>query len=180
MAKKITKVTTKTGDDGSTGMGDGSRVSKGNIIIQVIGELDELNSWLGLISSYKELKEYKGFLQNIQSLIFVISADLTTKSKTSFDKKHIERLEIETNKLNDSLPLLENFILPGGSKESSCIHIARTVCRRVERSLVRVSESEKIDSYLLIFINRLSDFLFTLARRINLDLGEEEFLWKKV
>jgi len=179
MAKKITKVTTKTGDDGSTGMGDGSRVSKGNFIIQVIGELDELNSWLGLISSSKALKDYKSFLQNIQSLIFVISADLTTKSKTSFDKKHIEKLENETNKLNDNLPLLANFILPGGSKESSCIHIARTVCRKVERSLVRVSESEEIDSYLLIFINRLSDFLFTLARRINLDLGEEEFLWKK-
>ncbi len=102
---------------------------------------------------------------------------MTTKSKIPLNKIHLHKLETETEKLHIGLPDLEHFILPGGSKRSSVIHIARTVCRRGERSLIDANTSEKIEKSCLIYINRLSDFLFVLARRMNLDSGIEEVLW---
>jgi len=177
MAKRITKVTTKKGDDGTTGMADGTRVTKSNLLIKAIGELDELNSWIGLLCSLDEIKENKKFLQKIQNRLFDIGGILTTKSEIPLEKNHLIKLETETDKLNNNLPSLENFILPGGNKESSLVHITRTVCRRAERSLIDANESEKIEKSCLIYINRLSDFLFVLARRINLDSGTEELLW---
>ena len=177
MAKRITKVTTKRGDDGTTGMGDGTRVTKSNLLIKAIGDLDELNSWIGLLCSLEGLKENKEYLQNIQNRLFDIGGILTTKSKIPLNKIHLHKLETETEKLNTGLPDLENFILPGGSKRASVIHIARTVCRRSERSLIDASTSEKMEKSCLIYINRLSDFLFVLARRMNLDSGIEEVLW---
>jgi len=177
MAKRITKVITKKGDDGTTGMGDGTRVTKSNLLIKAVGDLDELNSWLGLLCSLKGLKENKEYLQNIQNRLFDIGGILTTKSKIPLNPEHLNKLEAEADKLNTGLPDLENFILPGGSKRSSVIHIARTVCRRAERSLIDANASEKIEKSCLIYINRLSDFLFVLARRMNLDSGKEEVLW---
>ena len=104
---------------------------------------------------------------------------LTTKSEVPLQKKHLLTLEKKTDSLNHKLPDLDNFILPGGSKGSSFTHIVRTVCRRAERSLATAKESEKIEESCLIYINRLSDFLFVLARRVNLDSGNEELLWKQ-
>jgi len=179
MAKRITKVTTKSGDDGSTGMADGTRVQKSNLLVKAIGGLDELNSWLGLLCSLDELNEHKEYLQDIQNHLFDIGGILTTKSEVPLEKQYLLNLEKKTNNLNEKLPDLDNFILPGASKESSFIHIARTVCRRVERSLTEAGGSEKIEQSCLIYINRLSDFLFVLARRVNLDSGNEELLWKQ-
>ena len=179
MTKRITKVTTKRGDDGSTGMADGTRVQKSNLLVRAIGELDELNSWLGLLSSQDELSQHKEYLQNIQNRLFDIGGILTTKSEVPLEKKYLLNLEKETNNLNHKLPDLDNFILPGGSEESSFIHIARTVCRRAERSLIEANGSQKIEKSCLIYINRLSDFLFVLARKVNLDSGNEELLWKQ-
>ena len=177
MAKRITKVTTKKGDDGTTGMGDGTRVTKSNLLIKAIGDLDELNSWIGLLCSLEGLKENKEYLQNIQNRLFDIGGILTTKSKIPLNKEHLNELETETYNLNTDLPDLENFILPGGSKSSSVIHITRTICRRAERSLLDANASEKVEKSCLIYINRLSDFLFVLARKMNLDSGLEEVLW---
>ena len=177
MAKRITKVTTKRGDDGTTGMGDGTRVTKSNLLIKAIGDLDELNSWIGLLCSLEELKGNKECLQNIQNRLFDIGGILTNKLKIPLNKEHLNKLEAETYKLNSDLPELENFILPGGNKGSSVTHIARTVCRRAERSLIDANEHEKMEKSCLIYINRLSDFLFVLARRVNLDSGLEELLW---
>ena len=177
MVRRITKVTTKKGDDGTTGMGDGTRVTKSNLLIKAIGDLDELNSWIGLLCSQEELKGNKDSLQNIQNRLFDIGGILSTKSKNPLNKEHLKKMEVETDKLNNNLPLLENFILPGGSKGSSVIHIARTVCRRAERSLMDANESEKIEKSCLIYINRLSDFLFVLARRISIDSGIEDLIW---
>ena len=115
--------------------------------------------------------------QNIQNRLFDIGGILTTKSKIPLNQEHLNKLEAEANKLNTGLPDLDNFILPGGSKGSSVIHIARTACRRAERSLIDANASEKIEKSCLIYINRLSDFLFVLARRVNLDSGKEEVLW---
>ena len=179
MAKRITKVTTKRGDDGSTGMADGTRVQKSNLVVKAIGELDELNSWVGLLSSLDELKEHKDYLQNIQNRLFDIGGILTTKSKVPLKKQHLLTLEKETDNLNQKLPDLDNFILPGGSKGSSFIHITRTVWRRTERSLIEAKGSEKIEQSCLVYINRLSDFLFVLARKVNLGSGNEELLWKQ-
>tara|TARA_Y100000590_G_scaffold92544_1_gene104619 strand:+ start:5406 stop:5948 length:543 start_codon:yes stop_codon:yes gene_type:complete len=179
MGKRITKVVTKKGDDGSTGMGDGTRVSKSNPLIKAIGELDELNSWIGLLASLKELKKHKEFLEDIQHCLFNIGGILTTKSDRPLNKKYLDSLEEKTNLLNSKLPDLDNFILPGGSEDSSLIHIARTVCRRTERSLVEACQFEEIQNSCLIYVNRLSDLLFVLARRINLDSGIEELLWKQ-
>ena len=179
MAKRITKVTTKKGDAGSTGMGDGSRVSKSSSLIVAIGELDELNSWIGLLTSLKKLEGKKDFLLSIQNRLFDIGGILTTKSKTPLNNLHLESLEEETNNLNKQLPHLENFVLPGGNKDSSVIHITRTVCRRAERSIIKAEESNLVEKSCLIYLNRLSDFLFVLARKVNFDSGVEELLWSQ-
>ena len=179
MAKRITKVTTKRGDDGSTGMADGTRVLKSNLLVKAIGELDELNSWMGLLCSLDELNENKEYLQSIQNRLFDIGGILTTKSEVPLEKQYLLTLEKEMDNLNRKLPDLDNFILPGGSKESSFIHIARTVCRRAERSLIEANRSEKMEQSCLIYINRLSDFLFVLARKVNLNSGNEELLWEQ-
>ena len=179
MAKRITKVITKKGDEGSTGMGDGSRVSKSSSLIVAIGELDELNSWIGLLTSLKKLEGKKDFLLSIQNRLFDIGGILTTKSKTPLNEHHLETLEEETNNLNKQLPHLENFVLPGGDKDSSIIHITRTVCRRAERSLIKAEESDSVEKSCFIYLNRLSDFLFVLARKVNIDSGVEELLWSQ-
>ena len=104
---------------------------------------------------------------------------MTTKSKTPLNDHHLVSLEEETNNLNKKLPHLENFVLPGGSKDSSVIHITRTVCRRAERSLIKAEESDSVEKSCLIYLNRLSDFLFVLARKVNISSGIEELLWSQ-
>jgi cob(I)alamin adenosyltransferase len=148
-------------------------------LVKAIGELDELNSWMGLLCSLDELNEHKEYLQSIQNRLFDIGGILTTKSEVPLEKQYLLTLEKEMDNLNRKLPDLDNFILPGGSKESSFIHIARTVCRRAERSLIEANRSEKMEQSCLIYINRLSDFLFVLARKVNLNSGNEELLWEQ-
>ncbi len=177
MSKRITKVTTKTGDDGSTGMADGSRLSKSSCLVSALGEIDELNSWIGLLASSSQLKQEVELLRKIQNDLFNIGGCLAMRSNIGLNKKKIEWLEEKINDLNKELPSLDNFILPGGHKDSSKAQIIRAVCRRSERSLVMASETELINKNCIIYINRLSDFLFVLARKINIDSGEEEILW---
>ena len=179
MKKRITKVTTKRGDDGTTMMADGSRVSKSDTLINVIGELDELNSWIGLLSTADVMQEEKDFLFEIQNTLFDIGGRLSIKSNLPIKKNKIEELETKIQNINENLPDLENFILPGGSKESSLIHITRSVCRRTERSMTRVYEAAFFEKNNLVYLNRLSDFLFVLARQVNIKLGEKEFLWSQ-
>ena len=179
MSKRITKVTTKKGDGGSTGMGDGSRLSKSSSLVNAIGEVDELNSWIGLLASSSHLKKEVELLRRIQNDLFDIGGSMAMRSDVDFDKKKIEWLEEKIDHLNKGLPDLDNFILPGGHKDSSKTHIARTVCRRAERSLVLTSENESINKSCIIYINRLSDFLFVLARKINIDSDKGEILWEQ-
>ena len=179
MTKRITKVTTKTGDDGTTGMADGSRLSKSSALISAIGEIDELNSWLGLLASSSSLNKEIELLRKIQNDLFDIGGCLAMRSQIGLDEKKIEWLEEKVNEHNKELPSLDNFILPGGHKDSSKAQIIRAVCRRSERALVLASETESINVNCIIYINRLSDFLFVLARKINIDSGEEEILWEQ-
>jgi len=179
MRKRITKVTTKTGDDGTTSMADGSRTVKSSRLIKAIGEVDELNSWIGLLSSLTELSDQDLVLKNIQNCLFDIGGSLTMKSKITFNPKHTRILEKSIAKLNKELPDLDNFILPGGHESSSKVHITRTVCRRAERSIVKACKSEMVDTNCIAYVNRLSDFLFILARKINIDLGIKEITWSQ-
>ena len=179
MTKRITKVTTKTGDDGTTGMADGSRLSKSSVLISAIGEIDELNSWIGLLASSSSLSKEIELLRKKQNDLFDIGGCLAMRSQIGLDEKKIEWLEEKVNEHNKELPSLDNFILPGGHKDSSKAQIIRAVCRRSERALVLASETESINVNCIIYINRLSDFLFVLARKINIDSGEEEILWEQ-
>ena len=179
MKKRITKVTTKTGDDGTTGMADGTRKNKSDDLLNTIGELDELNSWMGKIISLDEIKIDKQVLIDIQHCLFEIGGSLSTGTEGSLNSDDIETLEVAINTYNTKLPELDNFILPGGHESSADIHITRAVCRRCERSMVKIKDSNNLSKYNLIYINRLSDFLFILASTVNLREGIREHTWNQ-
>ena len=181
---KEMKIYTRTGDDGTTGLIGGSRVKKYNIRLEAYGTIDELNSYFGLIRSMQTDQRTDNILEIIQNKLFVIGANLATDESISLIKKQlpckltdIELLEMEMDQMNESLPELRNFILPGGCQASSFCHVARTVCRRAERHIVELSENKEVDPNLIKFVNRLSDYLFVLSRKINLDQNASEILW---
>ncbi len=178
------KIYTRTGDDGTTGLIGGSRVKKHNIRLESYGTIDELNSFIGLIRSMQTDQHADQILEIIQNKLFVIGANLATEESITLIKKQlpckkadIELLEKEMDLMNNDLPELRNFILPGGSQAASFCHVARTVCRRAERKIVELSEKAEVDPNLIKFVNRLSDYLFVLSRKINLDQKTPEILW---
>ena len=175
---KLDKIYTKGGDKGKTSLVGGSRVSKCNDIIDAIGNVDELNALLGLVVCDLK-KPFISTLKGIQNDLFDIGADLATPMNKKgtvlrINKDYIVYLEKEIDKINNNLPPLNSFILPGGSKISSIIHLARTVNRRCERSVVKLNEKQKVNIEVLKYLNRLSDYLFVLARALN----KKEVLWK--
>lgn len=178
------KIYTRTGDDGTTGLIGGSRVKKYNIRLEAYGTIDELNSYIGLIRSMQTNELADKILGIIQNKLFVIGAHLATEDSITLIKKQmpvvksdIELLEREMDRMNSELPELRNFILPGGCQTSSFCHVARTVCRRAERRIVELSEKNEVDANLIKFINRLSDYLFVLSRKVSLDQKAPEILW---
>ena len=183
------KVYTKTGDDGTTGLIGGTRVKKHNIRIESYGTVDELNSWLGLIRDQNIDQRSKQSLCDIQKMLFTVGAILATDpentvSKTGDTRKipkltenNIEFLESEIDFMDASLPQMTHFILPGGHTSVSYCHIARTVCRRAERMCSLLYENAPFDNQILHYINRLSDYLFVLARKLSHDLQAEEIKW---
>jgi len=178
------KIYTRTGDDGTTGLIGGSRVKKHNIRLESYGTIDELNSYIGVIRSIQTDMYTDRVLETIQNKLFVIGANLATDESIDLIKKQlpckktdIELLEKEMDDMNNRLPELRNFILPGGSQASSFCHVARTVCRRAERRIVELSENHEVDPILIKFINRLSDYLFVLSRYLNIAQKSPEILW---
>lgn len=178
------KIYTRTGDDGTTGLIGGSRVKKHNIRLESYGTIDELNSYVGLIRSMQTDKQTDNVLEIIQNKLFVIGANLATDESIEMIRKQlpckkadIELLEKEIDRMNMDLPELRNFILPGGSQAASFCHVARTVCRRAERKIVELSEKAEVDTNLVKFVNRLSDYLFVLSRKVNHDQKAPEILW---
>ena len=178
------KIYTRTGDDGTTGLIGGSRVKKYNIRLEAYGTIDELNSYIGLIRSMQTNELADKILGIIQNKLFVIGAHLATEDSITLIKKQmpvvkpdIELLELEMDRMNSELPELRNFILPGGCQASSFCHVARTVCRRAERRIVELSEKNEVAPNLIKFINRLSDYLFVLSRKVSLDQKAPEILW---
>ena len=179
MKKRITKVTTKTGDDGSTGMADGTRLKKSDPLIHCIGEIDELNSLIGYLASANDLKRHKESLIRIQNCLFDIGGSLSLGSDDSITEQEISFVEEEINLLNADLSSLENFILPGGHPASALAQLVRSVCRRCERSLVSLDEEQSIEERKIIYINRLSDLFFVMARSINKEKNYQEVLWQQ-
>tara|TARA_B100002052_G_scaffold131857_1_gene121113 strand:- start:1979 stop:2581 length:603 start_codon:yes stop_codon:yes gene_type:complete len=176
---RITKVTTKTGDAGQTGLGTGQRVQKDHLRIIVLGELDHLNSIIGWTISACKNKELAKSLKNIQQDIFNIGADMSMPERDAdlLNKDRITDLEHQVEKITDVLPPLKEFILPGGSELISRIHIARTTCRNTERAMISMFNSEGANVLHGKYINRLSDYLFLLARLVKHNEGVKEEHW---
>ena len=179
------KVYTKKGDKGQTQLLGGSIVDKDHVKLECYGTIDELNSFIGNIYD-QDLKEFhKEILLNIQNQLFnlgsVISFDgIKDKIKLpNITSKNIEMLEKAIDKMEESLPMLKNFILPSGHPTTSKCHIARTVCRRAERNLVTLSKTSEIDNLHLQYLNRLSDYLFVLSRAVLKENNAEEIEWQK-
>lgn len=176
MGNRLTKIYTRTGDDGTTGMADGSRVDKDDLLICVIGDVDELNSQLAVLACHVP-QAFIEPIKTIQHILFNIGAELSM-GQVVIAHDNVDRLEKSLDELNQSLTPLKEFILPGGGLAASHCHVARAVCRRVERSLVSLGKRVQVNKYLLAYINRLSDYLFVMARSISKVEGETETYWQ--
>ena len=177
MGNRLSSIYTKTGDDGSTGLAKGERVDKSSIRVEVMGNIDELNSFIGVIQTSGIPSDISGYLLNIQHRLFDIGGEIATPGSATNAPESVERLEELIDAYNEDLPALKEFILPGGSLSASLCHLARSVCRRCERSLVELSHSEYINPESLSYINRLSDLLFVFARTLNQEEGGREIFW---
>lgn len=180
-----TKIYTKTGDDGTTGLFGGGRVPKDSARIEAYGTVDELNSTIGLCRAKCEYPWLTELFQNIQQKLFVLGADLATpmETRSTYAVPRIEvgdvtAFERAIDEQDAELPALKHFILPGGSELAARLHAARTVCRRAERMLVHLRSLEEIGANDIVFLNRLSDLLFVLARRANQLAGVGDVEWK--
>ncbi len=177
---RITKVTTKTGDKGKTALGDGSRVKKDSLRIHCLGSIDELNSSIGLASVMLPVKPIID-LKSVQNDLLNIGAEISMPDakKKFLNKDRILFLEKEIESINKDLPPLEEFILPGGNDLCSRIHMARSICRRAERDLVSLNSKEQISPEVLKYINRLSDYLFVVARLLIQISDSDEIQWNR-
>ena len=177
------KIYTKKGDQGSTGLIGGTRVSKGDVRIEAYGTVDELNSYIGLLSTLDIDPRYVAQLQEIQDRLFTIGSHLAAdpeKSKMQLPdltEEDVAKLEHWMDVMDDTLPALLAFILPGGHPTSAHAHVARCICRRAERMTVTLDELEGVEALVLTYLNRLSDYLFVLARKLSHDKGVNEHTW---
>ena len=180
------KIYTKTGDKGNTSLIGGTKVPKNDIRIETYGTVDELNSWIGLINDQLNDEAFKNELKEIQDRLFTVGSSLATDAKKApkmklpdLNNSDIEFLEKRIDAMTAELPSMKNFILPGGHVTVSSIHITRCVCRRAERLAVNMQQNELfVDEKVIQYLNRLSDYLFTLARFVAQKLGAEEIPWK--
>ena len=185
MGKRLSKICTKTGDAGQTGLGDGSRIEKTHPRIVAIGAIDELNSAIGmtieeiLTEESIELVSLSNMLRDLQHRIFDLGGELSIPGFAIIKSEHVDKIENYLDKLNEGLEPLENFILPGGSRLIAVCHMARAICRRAERETVALSQTEKVNEESLKFLNRLSDLLFVAARSAAGKSGKEEVLWRQ-
>jgi cob(I)alamin adenosyltransferase len=179
MAKRLTKIYTRTGDDGTTGLSDGSRSSKDAIRIDAIGEIDELNSALGLVLAEDLPVEMRASLSDVQNDLFDLGGELSLPGHSIISERHVERLEEELDRLNVTLPALSDFVLPGGSRAAGAAHLSRAICRRAERRVVTLARSEPVAAHVRHYLNRLSDLLFVVARALNRHAGGADVLWQQ-
>ena len=186
MGHRLSKIYTRTGDAGTTGLGDGSRVSKGDLRIAALGEVDELNAVLGVLraqianSDAEEKEKWEKHLSLIQHWLFDLGGEVCIPNYTLLQEASIEYLEQSIDQMNEQLPMLKEFILPSGNLACSYAHQARAVCRRAERSLIAVQQRDQnIQSTSLQLLNRLSDWLFVASRALQRESGGAEVLWQR-
>jgi cob(I)alamin adenosyltransferase len=178
MAHRLSKITTRTGDRGETGLGDGSRVSKGSARVAALGDIDELNSALGLVLAEDPVEEVAEVLGHVQHDLFDLGGEVSIPGHTLLKDEAVARLEAAIEAWNGELAPLKEFILPGGTRAAAAAHLARTVCRRAERSLVLLARSEKVGELGPRYLNRLSDLLFVAGRRLNQRAGRSDVQWR--
>lgn len=179
MGNRLSKITTRTGDDGSTGLGDGSRTHKDSLRIDTIGDVDELNSHLGVLLAEPLPENIRRQLILVQHDLFDLGGELCIPESAMLSEQRIAELESLLHELNADLPALREFILPGGSRPAALAHVARTVCRRAERRLVALRRHETVSDNALHYLNRLSDLLFVMARSLNRTAGCGDVLWQR-
>src|SRR5215217_6247101 len=178
---RLTRIYTGGGDGGETSLGDGSRVSKLDCRISAFGTVDELNSWLGVVLAGAVPDDVRSVLERVQNELFDVGADISVPfgvgdGRLRVSRPQIRELERDCDRFNASLPELKSFVLPGGSEAAARLHVARAVCRRAEREALEAAEEIEINRLALVYLNRLSDLLFILARTAN--AGGEEPLWR--
>ena len=179
MGKRLTQIATRTGDDGSTGLGDGSRTVKDSLRVAALGDVDELNSTIGLLLTEPLPDAVHAQLTDIQHDLFDLGGELCIPGFDNLADTQIARLDALLAEHNATLPRLEEFILPGGSRAAAIAHMARTVCRRAERSVVALARAETVRPACLQYLNRLSDLMFVLARVLNRFAGGADVQWKQ-
>lgn len=185
MGKRLSKIYTRTGDQGETGLGDGSRLAKDHSRVHAMGSCDELNSHLGLVieeikqSNEPTLAFLVDFLCRCQHRIFDLGGEISIPGFEIVNDEHVTELEQILDQMNEHLPPLDNFIMPGGSHLIAVIHLARSVARRAERDIVNLARTDKINTAGLRYINRLSDLLFVTARFVAKETNVTEVLWEK-
>jgi cob(I)alamin adenosyltransferase len=180
MGNRLSKIYTRTGDDGSTGLGDGSRVPKESLRVEAYGTVDEANSAIGVVLSIATLPAaVTRCLTDVQHDLFDLGGELCIPGHRMIHASHVERLEQELDGFNESLPPLKEFILPGGGPAASACHVARTVCRRAERRCWSLARAEDVAPETLRYLNRLSDLLFVLARVLARHENGSEVFWRR-
>jgi cob(I)alamin adenosyltransferase len=178
MGNRLSKIYTKTGDDGTTGLGDGTRVAKDSARVAAYGTVDELNSSIGIVLAQEIAAPIREALTQIQHDLFDLGGELCIPGMAMVHEADVERLEQTLDGFNADLPALKDFILPGGGMAAACCHLARTVCRRAEREVVTLSRSETVRPEAVRYLNRLSDLLFVLSRVLARASGHGEVLWQ--
>ncbi len=179
MGKRLSQIATRTGDDGTTGLGDGTRTRKDAVRVRALGEVDELNSQIGLLLTEDLPAEVRADLLDIQHDLFDLGGELSIPGFTMLNETQVARLDDRLQHYNADLPRLEEFILPGGSRAAAQAHVCRTVCRRAERSLVELGALEPLKEAPRQYVNRLSDLLFVLARVLNRHGGGSDVQWQQ-
>lgn len=178
MGHRLSKIYTRTGDDGTTGLGDGSRTQKDSLRVEAYGTVDELNSTVGLLIAESDSEAISSVLLDVQHDLFDLGGELCMPGTELIGDQHTTRLERELDRLNAELPPLKDFILPGGSRAAAQAHLARTVCRRAERRVIALARHEEVNEPAIRYLNRLSDLLFVVARTLARASGVGEILWE--
>ncbi len=177
MGNRLSKIVTRTGDAGTTGLGDGSRVAKDCLRIEAMGEVDELNSSLGVLLAEELPETIRQALLGVQHDLFDLGGELCIPGSNLISEAHIVRLEDLVEQFNKALSPLKEFILPGGTRAAAVAHLARTICRRAERRVVHLANNESVSDFARKYLNRLSDLLFVLGRALNVAGGRGDVLW---
>ncbi len=180
MGKRLSKIYTRTGDDGTTGLGDGTRVSKDSLRVAAYGTVDEANSVIGVVLACESVPDnIAAVLTDVQHDLFELGGELCIPGHSAITDAFIDRLESELDKLNEDLPALEDFILPGGGQAAAACHLARTVVRRAERRTISLAAEETVRPEVVRYLNRLSDLLFVIARVLARVENGQEVLWNR-